>query len=184
MFGAPALGAAMALVIIIVRIAARPKAEQSLVRRADAQTPASEPASVTHRDSVRPAPRPGGPPLTPKIVQGRTALGDGMFAERSDSVITVYFDTPATRTRLPDKFERIVRQTLPIIYGPPADSILGTVLQRTLTNSGDLLTELPDRGVQLPLADGWVLGIWPATRPGRDGALVVTYRTMVSRPGR
>ena len=110
------------------------------------------------------------------IAEGRTALRAGVVAIRTGDTVAVHFDTPATRTRRMDKFERIVRETLPAVYGALADSALGTVPAGTLARGGDLLTELPTRGVRLRTAGGATLALWPATRPGRDGPLVVTYR--------
>ena len=121
------------------------------------------------------------PPVEPLVAQGRTMLRDSLFAVRSGDTVTVHFDTPLTRTRRRDKFERVVRATLPAIYGPGVDSLLTTIPPGELAREGDLLTELPERGLHFPLADGWTLAVWPATRPGQDGPLVVTYTAIVSR---
>jgi hypothetical protein len=96
--------------------------------------------------------------------------------------VTVYFDTPVTRTRRPEKFERIVRTTLPRIYG--ADSPAAAAVQafpegQLLASAGDLLTELPTRGLELPAGPGRALTLWPGTRPGEDGPLVVSYRVVM-----
>ena len=117
----------------------------------------------------------------PAIDSGRTELGSGRFAERSGEVVTVQFDTPVYRTRRRDKFESTVRETLPMVYGAFADSLLGAVPVGNLATSGDLLTELPQRGIALPARDGWTMTLWPVTRPGQDGPLVVSYRTTVAR---
>ncbi|HEU4564097.1 MAG TPA: hypothetical protein VFS05_05600 [Gemmatimonadaceae bacterium] len=139
--------------------------------------------------SAAPAARSGGvtvpasaadvPALAPRIPEGRTALGDGVEAVREGDTVAVHFDTPLTRTRRRDKFEHIVRSTLPRVYGPVVDSALGRMPAGSLTSGGDLLTELPVRGVRVPLADGSALTLWPATRPGQDGPLVVTYLATV-----
>ena len=39
-------------------------------------------------------------------------------------MVTVLFDTELMRTRRPEKFERVVRETLGAIYGRRADSVL------------------------------------------------------------
>jgi hypothetical protein len=117
------------------------------------------------------------------VAEGRTELRDGLVAVRSGDTVAVHFDTPATRTRRFDKFERIVRETLPQVYGAVADSVLARVPAGQLARSGDLLTELPERGVHLPTGDGGTLALWPETRPGRDGPLVVTYRATLARDG-
>ena len=124
--------------------------------------------------------------LAPVLPEGRSTLVraaiDGLFAERSRDTVRVHFDTPTTRTRRRDKFESIVRATLPEVYGPSADSILAAVPAGTLAGSADLLAELPSRGLRLHSADGrTTLALWPETRPGQDGPLVVTYRVVVER---
>ena len=110
----------------------------------------------------------------PIIPEGRTELRGGVVAVRTGDTVAVHFDTPATRTRRRDKFERLVRTTLPAVFGPAADSALAAVPRGRLTAPGDLLTELPRRGLRLATPNG-TLALWPATRPGRDGPLVVTY---------
>jgi hypothetical protein len=119
------------------------------------------------------------PPLTFVVPEGRTEFDDGVVTERMGDSAIVSFDTPLIRTRRRDKFERIVRETLPVLYGKRADSLLATFPDGEITVGGDLLTELPVRGIQLPMANGWVLEVWPETRPGQDGPLVVRYRTKV-----
>lgn len=119
-------------------------------------------------------------PLAPVIGEGRTALADGMFAERAGDTVRVHFDMPMTRTRRPDKFERIVRATLPAVYGPRADSVLAAAAPGVLAPAG-LVADAPERGIHLPVSGGWTMSLWPETRPGHDGPLVVTYRVIVSR---
>jgi hypothetical protein len=121
------------------------------------------------------------PPLKPLVAEGRTPLRDSAFALRLGNTVTVHFDVPSLRTRRYDKFERVVRTTLPAIFGPSADSLVSRFSAAALAQAGDLLTELPDRGYRVSLADGWKLALWPETRPGRDGPLVVAYRASVIR---
>jgi hypothetical protein len=104
---------------------------------------------------------------------------DGVVVERMGDSAIVSFDTPLIRTRRRDKFEGFVRETLPMLYGARADSLLATIPDGELAVGGDLLTELPVRGIQLAMANGWVLELWPETRPGKDGLLVVRYRTKI-----
>jgi hypothetical protein len=186
--GLPAFGLVVIAIFAALRLPAFLRSRASAPNESPSPPPvtvAAPPLATTPTVApVAPTPAPPvavGPPLTPKIAQGRTALADGMYAERSDSVVIVHFDAPATRTRRPEKFERIVRTTLPVIYGPVADSILAHIPQGSLIGSADLVTALPTNGLQLPLADGWTLGVWPETRPGRDGPLVVLYRITVTK---
>jgi hypothetical protein len=121
------------------------------------------------------------PPLKPIVGQGRTALRDGLVAVRTGDTVAVHFDTPTMRTRQPQKFEQLVRSTLPAIYGAAADSILATVAAGSLIRGVDPTSTTVTHGVYLPLAAGWNLALWPETRPGRDGPLIVTYRTALTR---
>lgn len=127
------------------------------------------------------SPRPAAPPLQPIVRQGTTLLRDSLVAVRMGNSVTLHFDTPGARTRRPEKFEQIVRATLPAIYGAAADSLLAKIPEGRLADAGDLLTELPTRGLRLSLGAGWTLAVWPETRIGHDGPLVVDYRTTVMR---
>lgn len=108
-------------------------------------------------------------------------LKDSVVAIRAGNSVTVHFDTPNGRTRRPEKFEQIVRATLPVIYGPAVDSLLARVPRGALAGAGGLLTELPKRGFRVPLGTGWMLALWPGTRSGQNGPLVVAYRASVLR---
>jgi hypothetical protein len=121
------------------------------------------------------------PPLKPIVAEGRTRLRDGLVAVRTGDTVAVHFDTPLMRTRQPQKFEQLVRATLPAIYGAAADSLLATVAAGDLIRGVDPTVGAPTHGVYLPLAAGWSLALWPETRPGRDGPLIVTYRTALTR---
>jgi hypothetical protein len=148
---------------------------------APSPTPASAPASapaamplaaikVVERVSV---------PIALVIPEGRTELRDSVLAQRTGDIVIVDFDLVMTRTRRRDKFERIMRETLPALYGARVDSVLAAIPEGSLVGEGDLLTELPLRGIQLPLGTGYQLTVWPETRPGHDGLLVVRYRARV-----
>ncbi|HEY4303609.1 MAG TPA: hypothetical protein VGM82_04045 [Gemmatimonadaceae bacterium] len=119
--------------------------------------------------------------VTPLIKVGETPLGNGMVATRGDSGVFVAFDTPEFRTRSSEKFERILRATLPQIYGASADSALAAVPFGKLIAQGDLLYGLPTRGLHLPARAGWHFEIFPEIRPGQDGPLVVRYRASVAK---
>jgi hypothetical protein len=124
---------------------------------------------------------PTSPPLTFVVPEGRTELKDSVIAERAGDSVIVSFDLLMTRTRRRDKFERVLRETLPAVYGAPVDSVLAAIPEGTLIGGGDLLTELPLRGIRVALRTGYRLGVWPETRPGHDGLLVVRYRARVVR---
>lgn len=120
-------------------------------------------------------------PLQTVLAFGRTDLEDSLFAMRMGDTVVVHFDTSPTRTRRADKFERTVRQTLRVVYGPIADTLLATVPEGRLAAPNELLSSLPTRGIHLATPDGRRIGLWPETRPGQDGPLVVAYRTLVER---
>ena len=121
------------------------------------------------------------PTVAPLVPVGRTTLRDTMVAERAGDTVRVNFDLLMTRTRRPDKFEAIVRSTLPQVYGATADSALRALPFGAVARAGDLITLLPERGFHIPLAGGRTIGVWPVTREGRDGPLVVAYRAIASR---
>ena len=138
--------------------------------------------AAAHTDTAAPhpaAPAPAAPVLQPVIPQGRTDFHDSLYAERRSDTVVVHFDTSPTRTRRADKFEAIVRQTLRSVYGGVADSLLAAVPAGGLVQPNELLTTLPSRGIRLTSAGGARVHLWPETRPGRDGPLVVAYRTVV-----
>jgi hypothetical protein len=118
-------------------------------------------------------------PFAPVVPQGASTLPDGPTAVRADSLVTVSFDTPMTRTRIPAKFERLVRTTLPAVYGRSIDSVLSKIPEGGIARQGDLVSELPTRGVRIPVNDAWTIALYPETRPGHDGPLVVRYRVSV-----
>jgi hypothetical protein len=141
-----------------------------------ATAPAAPVDSAT-RPSVATPPT---PLLRPVIPQGRTDLPDSVWAERRADTVVVHFDTSPARTRRADKFEAIVRQTLRAVYGAAADSLLAAVPDGQLVSPNELLTKLPSKGIHLSSASGARIQLWPETRPGRDGPLVVAYRTVVA----
>jgi hypothetical protein len=132
-------------------------------------------------DSVPPvSPIPAGPvsPYAPLIAAGESDLGDSVTALRTGDTVTVLFDTEMTRTRRADKFDRLVRLTVPRVFGPTVARHLPTM---PLARDGQLTAMLPETGIHVQLDDGWVLRIWPLTREGRDGPLITAYRAIVSR---
>lgn len=118
-------------------------------------------------------------PVAPVLPEGRSDLPDGISAMRTDSVVVLSFDTKLARTRIPEKFERFVRATLPTIYGASADSALARMPQGALARQGDLINDLPMRGMRVPVSAGWTITLYPQTRPGQDGPLVTRYRVSV-----
>jgi hypothetical protein len=119
------------------------------------------------------------PPFAPVVPQGQSSLPDGPTAVRTDSLVTVSFDAPMIRTRIPAKFERLVRSTLPAVYGRSIDSLLSKIPEGGIAAQGDLISELPTRGVRIPVNAEWTIALYPETRPGQDGPLVIRYRVSV-----
>ena len=119
--------------------------------------------------------------VAPVVPMGRTALRDTMVAERAGDTVRVSFDLLLSRTRRAEKFEAIMRSTLPQVYGALADSALRALPVGAVARAGDLMTTLPERGFHIPIAGGRTIAVWPETRAGRDGPLVVAYRAVASR---
>lgn len=142
---------------------------------------AAAPVSVVRPDSTARSAVPASSTITPVVPQGRTELHDSIFVERRGDTVFVHFDTSPARTRRADKFESVVRETLRTVYGAIADSALATVPAGRLAMPNELVTTLPTKGIHLTAARGARIGVWPETRPGRDGPLVVAYRTIVER---
>jgi hypothetical protein len=118
-------------------------------------------------------------PFAPVVPQGQSSLPDGPTAVRADSLVTVSFDMPMIRTRIAAKFEHLVRSTLPAVYGRSIDSVLSRIPEGGIARQGDLVSELPTRGVRIPVNNEWSIALYPETRPGQDGPLVIRYRVSV-----
>ena len=99
---------------------------------------------------------------------------------RNDTDVVVSFDLQDIRTRRGDKFEAIVRSTLPAVYGPSAAELLTRIPDGAIAGQGNLMTELPRRGVRIPVTTGWAIRVFPEIRPGRDGPLVIRYRAVLA----
>jgi hypothetical protein len=123
-----------------------------------------------------PAVAPAPAPFAPAIPRGETMLADSAIAVRSDSDVVVGFDRPQLRTRRPEKFEQFVRTTLEAVYGAPAAAIIRKLPVGAIAAQGNLISQLPTRGVRIPVDAGWVIRLFPETRPGQDGPLVIRYR--------
>lgn len=141
-------------------------------------------ATQTRPDSTVPtnqtvAPSSAAAPFAPILPMGESALSDGMTANRGDSVVVVSFDVQLSRTRRGQKFEQIVRATLPAIYGPVADSALARIPDGGIAEQGDLMSQLTERGVRIRLTPPWEIRVYPETRSGPGGPLVVRYRASV-----
>jgi hypothetical protein len=145
--------------------AAPPVTQEGITKPVAASTPSTPVASVA--------------PLSPVIPIGPSTISDGITAVRADSGVTLSFDTPMLRTRIPAKFEQFVRTTLPAVYGHGLDSLLAKIPDGAIAGQGDLISELPGRGVRIPIGAAWMLRLYPETRPGQDGPLVVRYRVAV-----
>ena len=147
--------------------------------------PVSAPSTASLVASPAPTPAPVSPPpiaaMSPVIPVGRTMLRDTMVAERTGDTVRVSFDLLLSRTRRPEKFEAIMRATLPQVFGPAADSALQSLPAGSVARAGDLVATLPERGLRIPAAGGMTIAVWPETRAGRDGPLVVAYRALASR---
>lgn len=115
----------------------------------------------------------------PAVPHGRTGLDAGMFAERTGDTVTVHFDTRDARTRRSDKFENVVRATLPVVLGEPARIALGRIPSGSLVAPGRLVESVGATPLQLPVGDGRVITLAPGSRMGQDGPLVVSYRAVV-----
>ena len=149
-------------------------------------TPAVQVPQRTAGSSAAPAvmtvsrPAAAGMKVAPVVPVGGTALRDSMVADRAGDTVRVRFDLELSRTRRPEKFEAIVRSTLPQVYGAAVDSALRALPEGAVARAGDLVTTLPEQGFHIPLAGGRMIAVWPETRPGRDGPLVVAYRAVAS----
>lgn len=144
-----------------------------------AATPvAAAPVAASRPDS---AARPPVAVIAPVIPEGRTNLHDSLYVERRGDTVVVHFDTSPARTRRADKFESMVRETLRTVYGPIADTALAAVPAGRLAMPNELVTTLPAKGIHLAASRGARIAVWPETRAGRDGPLVVAYRTVVER---
>lgn len=185
--GAVGIAGATALHRMAPDLLAPPGATSRISRQSTGATPAAQSAVTTASAGIADEPT---PPSTsaatlgrprPVVGEGRSGLRDGMYAVRTGDTVIVHFDTPLARTRRPEKFERIVRATLPLVFGAAADSALGALPDGRIAGAGELLSDLPARGVRLPTAAGWTLTLFPETRPGEDGPLVISYRAAVGR---
>jgi hypothetical protein len=145
-----------------------------VARRAAAHTVAPPARTPATRQADR-----ASPTLTPVVPDGLSDLVSGVTAVRRDTDVVVAFDTPEARTRRPEKFEQFVRTTLPLVYGPAVQNVLDRIPDGTIVGQGELLTELPKRGVRIPLDGEWTIRLFPETRPGQDGPLVIRYRVSV-----
>ena len=146
-----------------------------------APVPAPTVPTVTPTALVSPSPTTTAKQVALVVPVGRSALRDTMVAERAGDTVRVSFDLLLSRTRRPEKFEAIMRSTLPQVYGASVDSALKALPVGAVARAGDLITTLPARGFHIPLTDGRTLAVWPVTREGRDGPLVVAYRAVAMR---
>lgn len=178
--GIAASGVVVAISILIGAVLAiAPDASSSTSTEATqsgsvVQASARTPRPVVER--VEPKPAVVAARLEPRIAEGRRNLSDSVFAVREGQEVTVHFDTENLRTRYDWKFERVVRNTLPMVFGSVVRAALDSIPEGQFAAGGDLLTDLTTRGIDLPIGEGQTLRVWPVTRPGQDGPLVVAYR--------
>lgn len=170
-------------VLVATLVAIAPWSRSNVPEAAEVTPQVASP--VAKRAETRPAPVTQRAPqaaaaLTPVVAEGRTDLGDSVYADRAGSEVTVNFDNSMLRTRFEEKFERTVRATLPRVFGADAKAALDSVAEGRLVR-GDLLNTLPTSGIRLAVADGRALTLFPMTRPGEDGPLVIGYRAVVAR---
>lgn len=109
------------------------------------------------------------------VPPGRTALGRTVFVERAGDSAVVSFDEILTRTRRSAKFESLLRRTLPTVYGSWMDSVLRAIPEGRLVPV-PLIPDVVTTGIRIETGSGLVV-VFPDTRPGQDGPLVVRYRT-------
>jgi len=160
------------------RTESQPKTQAAVVAAAPVKDSVAAPAPV--QSAVTPsAPAPAA--LKPVLPEGTTTLAGGMTATRHDSVVVLSFDFAGARTRIPERFERLVRTTLPSVYGVRADSAVRAMPEGGIARQGDLFTELTERGVRIPLSTGGAIALYPISRPGHDGPLVTQYRVTVTK---
>ena len=176
-------GAVVALVIGGI-VALAPGGESAIAAIGQSDTvvsTAGAPAGTTPAATPSATAAPAAPAaLRPTIAEGRRELGDSMFAVREGTNVTVHFDTESLRTRFDWNFEGVVRATLPLVYGEVTRAALDSIPSGTLVRGGDLLTDLPTRGFPISVGEDQ-LRVWPITRPGRDGPLVVGYRASATK---
>ncbi len=163
--------------------AAQPETHNTAPVSVAAPSPAPESVStpvqpVSAEEVVR---NPAVASFSPVIAEGLTQLSDGINAMRSGDTVTVSFNTPMLRTRRPEKFEGIVRRTLAGVYGAKAASLLASIPTGSLVQVQDLFADLPTRGLRIAIPAGGTIALWPETKEGKDGPLVVAYRATVTR---
>ena len=145
--------------------------------------PVAAPIAVVPQGTPRSQPPATSPSTTallaPVLPMGQSTILDGVTVLRTDSSVVVSFDLTMVRTRRPDKFEQFVRATLPLIYGSPARDALAKIPSGELASQGDLLTELPSKGMHISPGTDWIILLYPETKPDSDGPLVVRYRVSV-----
>ncbi len=163
----------------LTELATQPATDSTTAVLVSAPTVAIVPGSAETRGTT-PPPTAAAFAVAPVVPVGRTALRDTMVADRAGDTVRVSFDLELSRTRRPEKFEAIVRSTLPQVYGAAVDSALRALPVGAVARAGDLVTTLPEQGFHIPLPGGRTIAVWPETRAGRDGPLVIAYRAVAS----
>jgi len=174
-FGMLTIAGGMIVTVLVLGLTAVVKDARSRSVAAAGET-ALPAAPKNTKTRARPQPVRAPQVVPPIIGEGQKDLGDGVFAVRTGDDVTVNFDTETLRTRFDWKFEGIVRVTLPQLYGAEVGAALDSIPNGRFVRGGDLLADLPTRGVTLSLPRGRAIHVWPVVRPGRDGPIVVAYR--------
>lgn len=144
------------------------------VQAAEAATGAPSAVAPNGAASLRAVP-------SPVVAEGVSQLRGGATVLRAGSDVDVRFDVPVMRTRRRDRFEAVVRATLPQVYGALADSALARVPAGALVAGRDLMIDVAAHGLALPAPGGLTLTIRPELRPGHDGPLIIAYRASLAR---
>jgi hypothetical protein len=151
----------------------QPAKPAMVIKTVPAKTPAAAPAAAA-------APKTD-TPLRIVLAEGRTDLADSLYAERAGNDVIVNFDNGEWRTRFEEKFERLVRLTLPRVLAD-ARIALDSVPAGTLVRGGDLLGNLTTKGIPLAFPGRTQRAmLYPITRPGETGPLAVAYRVSLSQ---
>jgi hypothetical protein len=150
---------------------------------AKAATKQVEPSVIQASSTPAPAPVVSQPVVRHgfALVEGRTPLTDSIYATRVGDSVIVNFDAQGYRTRRPEKLERTLRLTLPMVYGKSVTQSFDTVKAGELVTSKDVIGELATTGMRIVLDNGASARLRVLTRTGRDGPLAVGYITIVER---
>ena len=93
-------------------------------------------------------------PLVPVVAEGIiTVLADSVGVDRTGDTVDVHFDLMMIRTRRPEKFESVLRETLGEVYGDAGRGALATVPEGFVGDSAAMVDELAKARVVAPAHD-------------------------------